>query len=270
MRVEIRPIEKKRWHGKTGKESFTRPKTIEALVNADSMKYNTGLSENDIELLKEKGISYDISDDYVVGKAHTFWESKTAQVKLENQTMLFYPKKNVLDFIKVRICKASKFVANTMQEYEDGKWPDATHVIFDEAAEVEIKASKSALKKKAVIELAKLGRERKVQLIMILSGKDVKGKSDDFLEVALDEIIEGDIEDVSAKDVLELISMDAEETAIHSLVLECIMKNVLVKRGHKIEYKGSNLGGDEIEVVHYLAKDENQDLRLRLIAEVNN
>lgn len=269
MRVEIRPIERKRWHGKSGKDSFTRPKTIEALVNPNSMKYNTGLSEEDIKLLKERNISYDISDDYT-GESHPFWESKMAQIKLENKTMLFYPNKNVLDFIKVKVCKASKFVANSMQEWEDGLWPDATHVIFDEAAEVEIKASKSALKKKAVIELAKLNKEKKVQLVMILSGKDVKGKSDDFVEVALDDIIEGKIENVSAKDVLEHINMDAEETAIHALVLECLMKNVLVKRGHKIEYKGSNLGGDEMEVVHYLAKDANQDLRLRLTAEVNN
>lgn len=269
MRVEIRPIERKKWHGKTGKESFTRPKTIEALVNANSMKYNTGLSEEDKKLLKEKGISYDISEEYT-GEAHPFWESKTAQIKLENQTMLLYPKQNVLDFIKVRICRASKFVANSLQEWEEGKWPEATHVIFDEAAEVEMKASKSSLKRRAIVELAKLGKERKVQLVMVLSGKDVKGKSDDYLEVALDDIVEGRIPNVSAKDVLEHINMDAEEIAIHALVLECLMKNVLTKKGHRIEYKGSNLGGDEIEVVHYLAQDKNQDLRLRLTAEVNN
>ena len=47
MKVQIRPLPSVKWHGKTGNESFTRPKIIQALVDPDSMTYSTGLSEEE-------------------------------------------------------------------------------------------------------------------------------------------------------------------------------------------------------------------------------
>jgi hypothetical protein len=265
MRVEIRPIEKDKWHGKKGKESFSRPKTIEALADPQTMKYNTGLSEEDVKLLKEKGCSYDLSDDFVSGKSHPFWENKITQIPLKNQTMIFNPNDVMLDFIKVRICKGSKFVANSIKEYEEGLWPEATHAIYDESEEVELKASRTEVRNQAVIKASELSREAKIQIIMIMSGKDVKEKSDNHITVAMNEIIESD-----PKGLLEQIRKDKDETEVHALVLECLDKNVLNKNGHKIEYKGSNIGGDVTEVTRYLLIDANQELRLRLTAEVNN
>jgi len=45
--VEVRPIEKKKWHGKTGKDSFARPVVVEALINVRTNTYDTGLTEED-------------------------------------------------------------------------------------------------------------------------------------------------------------------------------------------------------------------------------
>jgi len=264
MKVEIRPIDKNKWHGKKGSESFSRPHNIEALVDVKTMKYATGLSEEDIKLLKGKGCSYDLSDDFVNGKVHPFWESKMAQIKLENKTMFLNPDKTMLDFIKVKICKASKYVANSMQEFEEGKWPDATHIIHDESEQVEIKASKVAIKNQAVIEVSKLPLEKKIQLCMILGGKNVKGKSENHVEVAVSELLEE-----NAEDVLNFIKLDADKMELHALVLECLQKNILVKKGHKIEYNGSSLGGDVYQVIDYLNESENNELRIRLTAAVN-
>jgi hypothetical protein len=36
--------------------------------------------------------------------------------------------------------KGSKLVANSMKELDEGKWPEATHVIFDESEEVSYKS----------------------------------------------------------------------------------------------------------------------------------
>lgn len=265
MKVEIRPVEREKWHGKSGKESFTRPHTIGALADARTMKYSHGLSKEDMELLIEKGCKYNLEDSFIQGTAHDFWESKMTQVKLENKTKFFMPEESMLDFIKVRICKASKFVANSLKEFEEGLWPFATHVIHDEAAEVESKATKIARKKRAVIETSKLSQSKKIQLIMIIGGKDVKGKSEDFVEVKLSELIED-----SYDEILEHIGMDADELAVHALVLECLLKNILRKNGHKIEYNGSNIGGSEYDVVKYLLSDENNELRMRLTKVVND
>ena len=137
VKVEVRPIENKKWHNKTGQESFTRPKKIQALVDASTMKYATGLSEDDVKDLRSKGVNYDLSDHYNSETPHPFWDSNMAIVKLENNTM-FYDMANALDVIKVKIMKASKYVANSMAEYEKGAWPEATHVNFDEAEQAQV------------------------------------------------------------------------------------------------------------------------------------
>ena len=64
VKVEVRHIESKRWHNKTGQESFTRPKKIQALVDGSTMKYATGLTDQDKKDLVKKGVSYDLTDNY--------------------------------------------------------------------------------------------------------------------------------------------------------------------------------------------------------------
>ena len=72
VKVEVRPIESKRWHNKTGQESFTRPKKIQALVDGSTMKYATGLSDQDIKELAKKGVNYDLTAHYNSETPHPF------------------------------------------------------------------------------------------------------------------------------------------------------------------------------------------------------
>ena len=85
VKVEIRPIESKRWHNKTGQESFTRPKKIQALVDGSTMKYATGLSDADIKELAKKGVNYDLSPHYNSETPHPFWDSGMAIIKFINK-----------------------------------------------------------------------------------------------------------------------------------------------------------------------------------------
>ncbi|MCB0392795.1 MAG: hypothetical protein KDD58_16010, partial [Bdellovibrionales bacterium] len=101
MLVEVRPIESPKWHGKTKGESFKRPLKLSALVDGETMRYATGLSKEDIEKLKKKGVSYNLSDEYDPDKPHEFWDSPLPVVKLENNTQ-FFNTDNVIDFIKVK------------------------------------------------------------------------------------------------------------------------------------------------------------------------
>lgn len=263
MLVEVRPIESKRWHGKKGQESFTRPKKIQALVDTEKMQYATGLSAEDIAMLEKKGVKYDLSSHFDSERPHEFWDSNMAQIKLENNTM-FFNTENTLDFIKVKVMKASKYVANSMREFDEGLYPEATHVIFDEAEEADIKASKVAVRNQAVIECSKLSKDKKIQLVLIMKGKNLKGQSDNFVTVAIDELIAED-----PQEVLRQIGLDAAEVAVHALVLEAIQKNVLKKDGHKIFYFDSLLGSDVIDVIQYLMDDANQSLKLRIMEAVN-
>lgn len=262
--VEVRPLESKKWHGKVGQESFTRPKKLQALVDTNTMKYATGLNATDIKDLKAKGIKYDLSDNFDQDNPHPFWDSNMSMFKLENNTM-FFDTSLPLNFIKIKIMKASKYVANSMAEYNEGLYPEATHVIYDESEEAEITASKVALKNKAIIQASQLSTDKKIEIIMIIDGKNLKGQSTSFVEVALDKVISKDPEEF-----LRHLTMDKKDSTNYALVLECLQKSILRKDGHKIMYMDSLLGVDELEVAKYLSEDENQGLKIVLLSQVNN
>ena len=142
-KVEIKPIEKDRWHGKKGKDAFGSPITIEAPISTKTGKFKTGLEEEDrVRLEKETGLN--LSDKFIPGDKESFWTSQAGKIKLYNKTNIFDSDK-ATDEIKISVMKASDLVANSMEDYENGKCPNALFVISDEVAELEIKASKISL-----------------------------------------------------------------------------------------------------------------------------
>lgn len=261
--VEVRPIETKKWHGKTGQESFTRPKKLQALVNTERMAYDTGLTAEEIAALNKK-VNYDLSDHFNSEEPHSFWDSPMSMVKLENNTM-FFDISQPLNYIKVKILRASKYVANSMEDYENGLFPEATHVIFDESQQAELLASKVQQEEDAVIAASKMTKDRKIEIILSLGGKNLKGQSDNFVKVELSKLIKKD-----PGEFLRYNEMNKEELTNYALVLEALQKSVLRKDGHKILYHDSALGMDEVEVAKYLLAPDNQDLKIRLMAQVNN
>ena len=269
MIIQVKPIEVKKWHGKSGTESFTRAKIIQALVDPNSLTYSTGLT---LEEEKEYGakLKADLSKNFNLEIPHPFWDSKTAEIKLENRTQ-FLDTKNPLDFIKWKILKESKYVANSLREYEEGLFPEATHVIFDESEEVDTKAALVILRNQAIIETAKLSKDKKIQLIMILSAdkdylkmKNLKGKSDNFVEVELGKLI-----DKKPSDVLFYLKMDKEYLANYALALEALQRNILSKEGHKIKYHDSVIAQDLEGLIEYLSKVENNEFKLRIMVSLN-
>ena len=276
MKVEVRPIKKPRWHGHTGKDSFTRPKTLNVLIDAQTRQYATGLDyvkrtftdpDGTNKKLTEaeyygKLLKSDLSANFIPEKYHPFWDSKQAKVKLENKTM-FFDDNIPIQHIHIQMMKASKFVANSMKELEEGKFPFATHVITDEAEEIEAKATKIEAKNEAIFKLRDLSRERKIQIILILNGKNLRGKSDKFIITEMDKLVEK-----QPKELLEYINMDSTRMSINALVLEALQRNILTQEGHKIQHFGSTIGGDITERVDYLSLDENQDLKLRIMKQL--
>ena len=261
--LEIRPIEKVKWHKKSGKESFTRPIRLHALVDPFLMQYETGLTEKELKKFSEE-LKTDLTPVFRPEESHPFWDSKSATVLLENNTQ-FLNLSNTYEYIRSRICKASKYVANSLKEYQEGKFPDATHVIIDEREEVEAKATKVATKQKAYVEAAKLSKDRKISIILIMTGdKNLRGKSDDFIEVAFADLIERD-----ADTVLRHITMSKEDVMLHAMILEALQKYYLKKAGHKILYADSVIGSDIHDVIDYFKKDENNELKLRIMAQIN-
>ena len=276
MKIEVRPLEIKKWHGHKGKESFTRPKRLNVLVDEETRQYATGLNyvdktftdpDDPKKKLTEaeyygKILKADLSPLYLEDELHPFWDSKNPKVKLENRTM-FFDTEIPIDYIRIKVMKASKFVANSMKDWEEGLYPYATHVITDEAEEVEAKATKVQNRNQAVIKLHDTPIDRKIQLVLILDGKNLRGASDNTITVEVDKLV-----NTKPDEVLRYLNMNKEQLASHALILEALQKNVLRKQGHKIMYFESAIGNDVDEVIDYLALDENQDLKLRIMSSV--
>ena len=64
--------------------------------------------------------------------------------------------------------------------------------------------------------------------------------------------------------------MDKEDLATNALVLEALQRNVLEKVGHKIMYHESVIGQDIYDVIKYMNAPENQEFKLRILAQVND
>lgn len=261
--VEVKPIEKERWHGIKGKDIFTRPITIEALISLQTGQFSTGLTPEDRKRLEEK-TGFNLSPEYIPGKPHEFWNSPAAQVKLEYKTNIFDTNKP-LDEIKVKILKASDLVANSQKEYEEGKYPSAIYVIYDEIEENEFKASKAAIKRKVVLESSKLTTTRKAEIIQIVLGISVRNQSESFIDLKLDECIEQE----GAERILQLIQRDKARTSLHALVLEAIHKNVLRKDGSAVYYMDDQVGFDVESTIDYFSDTKNQTLKAQILEKIN-
>lgn len=262
--IQVRPIEKEEWHGNSGLNSFTAPKVIQALVSLDTGKYATGLSQEDRTRL-EKATGFDLSDNYTPGTPHPFWSSPAAKVVLENGTNIFKTE-NPLDEIKVSILKASDMVANSQTEYNEGHFPNAIFIIFDEEEEVEVKASKLAIKNKVIVELQKLSKDRKIEIVQILLGLSVRKQSEDYIDLKIDECIEKK----GAEVVLDLINRDKTRTAVHSMIIEALYKSVLRKEGSRIYYMDDELGFDMESAIDYLSDKKNQALKVQILEKITD
>jgi hypothetical protein len=262
--VEIKPIEREKWHGYTGKKSFARPVIIEALVSVETGQYATGLTEEERKDLEDK-TGFDLSPEYIPEKTHPFWNSPTGQVRLENKTNIFDTSRP-LDFIKVKLLKACDLVANSQKEYEDGLYPDALFVIFDEQEETARKASRAAIKRKVIVESEKLPISKKVEIIQILLGTNTKNQSNDYIDLKFEEAIDK----VGAEKVLSIMNRDNKKNTTHALVLEALQKNVLRKEGSAIYYFDDQLGFDLEATIDYLSDVKNQALKAQIIEKVNS
>lgn len=262
MRVEVRPLPHKKWHGKKDGESFSQPKVVEALYDEEIGGYATGLTKEEEKEYGDK-LGVNLSNIYNPEGAHPYYSLKAAWAYLPNHTIIFDDTKTV-EAIKIKMLRASKRVANSMQEWEENKWPDATHVIFDEAQEVALKATKIARKRRAVEFVSKLSPASKIDIVMVLSNKSVKNQGIDFIEVELDDIVEN-----MTEELLELQEMGRPEIMVRSQITEMVQRNIITKEGGAFYYMGEMIGMDFEGTVSYFKDPNNQQVKTLMINKLD-
>lgn len=262
MLIEVRPIPKKTWHGKTGAESFTQPFVIEVLYDPQTGAYATGLTPEE-KAKYEKLTGFDLSDKFSASEPHPFWSTQAARIKLPNQTVIFNDEKP-MDFIKIKNLKASKFVANSLKDYEEGKYPDALFIIHDESEEIEVKATKIQRKNKCIAIAAKMSLDEQIDVIQIVSNKSLKGRSQNFVSVALDAVIED-----NPNEFIRLCKMEKAEVHIRATILEAIYRNILVKESGAIYYMGERLANDYEESVQWFLDPQNAKMKVTILEKMS-
>ena len=263
MKVEVKPIVgPKKWHGKEGKESFSQPKSIEVLYDPETGGYATGLTP---EQAKEYGqkLGFDLSDRFDPATPHPYWSSQSAKIKLPNSTLVLNTEKPV-DFVKYCNLKKSKFVANSIKEWEEGLWPEATHVIYSEEEEVEMKASKVSKKMECIRLAMDMSKDEKVNIVQILSSKTVRGRSENFVNVEIDTIIEE-----NPDEFLRFAKADKQMVYTRASVLEAIHRNILTKEGAGVYYMGDKLANDVEDAIQYFMEPSNQKLKVAILEKLN-
>lgn len=279
--ILIKPIEKTKWHAKKGHESFTRPHSVKALVDAENYVYQTGLNYKDKNYTLngdkvtevqyyENLLKVDLSNQFQLDTPHPFWDTKAATLLLENKTMALDTRRP-LEYIKYRIAKESKFVANSISEYDEGYFPEATHVIYDEEQEVEVQAKKIELIDTAKEKVNKLSESSKLSLILALTGdadftvaKNYKHKSANSVKVELNKIIERD-----PSKVVNFLGLGKDLIQGRAIIIEALQKNVLRKIGLRVMYFDAIIGEDVDDAVGYINDPKNQEFRVRILESIN-
>lgn len=261
MKVEVRPLPVKKWHGKKDEESFAEPKAWEVTVDPETGKYRTGLTPKEAEDYG-KMMGVDLSDDFSFTDPHPYFSSKPAWLVLPNHTLILDTEKAV-DFVKVKNMKASPKVANSMTEWEAGKFPNATHVIYDEAEEVAEKATKIELRDKAKEQLFKLSQEDKINVVRLLSQRSVKGMSPNFITVEIEDIIE-----TKPKEFLALVKLGREEVTLRAKVNQLVASNILTKEGGAYFYMGEPIAMNFEDTVDWFQDPQNSKMKIMILEKL--
>lgn len=259
--IEVRPLPKKKWHNKIGKESFTNPIDIEVLYDKETGKFATGLDDEETaKYSKLLGVTLDAQ--WNVAEPHPYFSTKAATIRLPNYTRIFNTDRPA-EYVMWKNMKASKFVANSMKEWEEGKWPEATHFIYDENEEVNLKASKVNMRDECVLIKTKMSADDKANMVQILSQKTVKGRSDDFINVEIEAII-----NEKPGEFLKFAKMGREEVDVRAKVLECISRNILTKEAGSVYYMGELIGMDYEDAVNWFKDPNNSKLKISILEKL--
>lgn len=267
LKIEIRPIPNRQDIKQFSEnlEFFSQAHSIHAFVNPVTRKYSTGLSQEDIDYIKSENFPYDISDTFMRGKSHEFWESAMMKMELLNTPIFLFPGKNIIDFIKYKYLLVNNYIYASEEELKTGSKSEATHYIYNESEENSIKSNKIEQRNILIAKLTNLSLARKRQLVLIILDENTENKTEDYLTIKLDNIINN--KDLS-NELIRLLEESVEDVTLVADIKSAIHKGVLRKTKQGIFFFESNLGFDETDVKKFLADTANQEILLNIKSKI--
>ena len=251
--VYVKPIIKERWHGlhKQNRAKFQGTSdVIQAIYDTSIGRLATGLSAKDEERLS-KTLGVDLSPN----SSNEYWSN--FKIKLEDKTQI-YDERVPLQELQINVLKASKWVANSQKELDEGKWPNAKYVIYDEKGEIQKEAVQAETKAKANKLFSELSPAKRLSLLKVF-GKASDNVSDDFSYAKLYEIVEKE-----PVRFIEVASMKPAEINVKALIVDLTTKGILRTKGAAYLYNDQQIGFDYDNTVEYLLNPKNQELLVKL------
>jgi len=272
--IEVRPIQRDKWHGLPPEKDFARPFVLEALLDSRTHKYATGLNDtydekgnvvpNPDRIRLEKATGYNLSDSFSTTEPHPFWSNQVSRVKLENRTNLFNLE-NPLEEIKYHMMKASRFIANSQLEYQEGKFPDAKFILYNEQEEVEAKAKQVEIKDKVNKLIQDLDTKQKSNIIQIVEGRDISKQGVSYITVEFDNVITK----LGYSKMLALLTKDKTRISVHATIVSAVDKRILRKQGDLYFYFEEPLGDIE-SAINFFLDPKNQLIKMQILEKLNS
>ena len=267
LKIEIRPVPNQRGikEFSDNLEYFSQAHIIHPFVNPNTLKYDVGLTEDDVEELKKQGCPYNLDTTFVNGQPHEFWESSLVKTELKSTPMFLYPGSNIIDYIKYKYLQVNNYIYTSEEEMLSGSKPEATHYIYNEQVENKIKATKIQKRNALVNKLSDVSLSEKKNFILIINNEIAENKSPNDIEVALEDIMQ---DTDKRKKLEELLSEEAEKVSLFADIKTAIQKGVLRQTKKGIFYFDNNLGFDIEDVYKLLNDKENQEILINIKSKI--
>lgn len=262
MLVEIRSINRVRWHDIPAEKSIAQPLSFTAAVDGNTMRYKVALSEEQLSEIAGR-TGYDLSLSFKPSQPHPFWDSPMMRIRLNRGETNIINVVSDIDVLKLAVIKGSGLVAPSINDI--GEHYQAEFYIYSEEDEVQRTEAKATLVMNAFKKLEKLSESQKQGVLRILTRKrNVLGRSADFVNTMLFNSINEDPEAF-----IEYATMTP--TRVKSLVLieESVAEGFLQKEGTSYFYGSDRIGLDRKEAAAFLEEPQNQPMRLRLMELCN-
>lgn len=260
--VEVHPVAKEAWHGKTPDQLEPAPFRVPAYFNSRKMKYEVDMSEKELADLG-KILGFDLSTaPSEGGKPHPFYDNPTqGAVVLQLNEVTTFNTDLPADRLRLAILRANpQAVGNTEDEAHDNDLP---FYIYDSQKDVKAKANRLTRQNRLRVHLSTLGTPRLRSFVWAV----LQTPCDDISEVDLIVKQEEMVTDHLAK-AEKLMAQTQEHIEIMATVMRAVDRGYL-RQSPSGFYHGSEKIGDSLEVAaNWLSSPRQQDILLNF-REIN-
>lgn len=223
---------------------------IMALYSKSLGRLATGLSqEEETYFARELGV-----ESLSPTSTNEFWHD--FRIKMEDRAMIFNMAKP-RDYLAVKLLEASDLVANSLAEFNKGKWPSARYVIYDETQELEQENAQIDKKVRALQLFQEMTPAKRIRVLKVY-GKSPALITPEMAYKRCYELVEDDPERFT-----KTATMDDEEMMVRALMFDLERAGVLRREGPAVLYNDQRIGFDYEDAVRNLLHPKSQELVLK-------